>query len=137
MLPKVWIFCGAILGAVGVGLGAYHAHGLEKALTARALAPDEVARQMQNFDVGVRYEIYHAIALLLAGLLVWRAPSRWFHIAGFLFLIGAVLFCGGLYLPVLAGFKSPWYVVPSGGMAMILGWVALAVGALVCRPSGM
>jgi uncharacterized membrane protein YgdD (TMEM256/DUF423 family) len=131
MSPKVWIVSGALLGAVGVGLGAYHAHGLEKMLGQRSLSADELARQMQNFDVGVRYEIYHALALVLLGLLAWRAPSAWFHTAGGLFLAGTLLFCGGLYFPVLAGVKLPWYLVPSGGSALIIAWITLAVGALM------
>lgn len=133
MSPKVWIVSGALLGAVGVGLGAYHAHGLEKLLTQHGLTADELPRQMQNFDVGVRYEIYHALALMLVGLLAWRAPSGWFHAAGGLFLVGAILFCGGLFFPVLADTKLPWYVVPGGGLATIVGWVTLAIGALLSR----
>jgi uncharacterized membrane protein YgdD (TMEM256/DUF423 family) len=133
MSPKVWIFCGAVLGAVGVGLGAYHAHGLEKALTARALAPDEVLRDMQNFDVGVRYEMYHALALVLVGLLMWRAPATCLHVAGILFLVGTILFCGGLFFPVLSGTKLPWYIVPSGGTMLIVAWAVLAIGTVTCR----
>ncbi len=131
MSPKVWIFCGAVLGAVGVGLGAYHAHGLEKTLTARALAPDEVLREMQNFDVGVRYEMYHALALVLVGLLACVPPCL--HVAGILFLVGTILFCGGLFFPVLSGTKLPWYIVPSGGTMLIVAWAVLAIGTLICR----
>lgn len=135
MTPKTWIVCGALLGAIGVGLGAYHAHGLEKTLTSRDLEPEKLQREMQNFDVGVRYEIYHALAIVLTGLLAWRAPSRWFHAAGVLFLIGTMLFSGGLYYPVLAQTKLPWYLVPMGGMSLILAWLLLAAGALFSRPS--
>ena len=78
MSPKVWIVTGALLGAVGVGLGAYHAHGLEKTLEKRDLTGEDRARQMQNFDVGVRYDMYHALALILVGLLGWRATRRAF-----------------------------------------------------------
>jgi uncharacterized membrane protein YgdD (TMEM256/DUF423 family) len=135
MSARVWIFFGALLGAVGVSLGAYHAHGLEKLLGQRGLPADELQRQMQNFDVGVRYEIYHALALVLVGLLAWRASSVCIHASGLLFLLGTVLFCGGLYVPVLAGTKLPWYLVPGGGLAFIFGWVMLAGGA-ICSPAG-
>ena len=96
---------------------------------------EKLQRDMQNFDVGVRYEIYHALAMVLAGLLAWRAPSRWFQAAGLLFLIGTALFSGGLYYPVLTQTKLPWYLVPSGGMSLILAWLLLAAGALFSRPS--
>ena len=130
MSPRIWIFCGAVLGALGVGLGAYHAHGLQKMLDQRGLIPDEVQRQMQNFDVGVRYEIYHALALILVGLLASPKPSAWFHTAGGLFLAGTLLFCGALFIPVLADVKLSWIIVPTGGAALILGWVTLAIAAL-------
>jgi uncharacterized membrane protein YgdD (TMEM256/DUF423 family) len=133
MSPKVWIVTGALLGAVGVGLGAYHAHGLEKTLEKRDLAGEDLARQMQNFDVGVRYDMYHALALILVGLLAWRANSACMHVAAGLFLAGVVLFCGGLWFPVLSGTKLPWYLVPTGGVSLIAGWVTLAIGSLLSQ----
>ncbi|HEY2828425.1 MAG TPA: DUF423 domain-containing protein [Pirellulales bacterium] len=133
MSPKVWLVCGALSGALGVGLGAYHAHGLEKLLAQRTLPADELSRQMNNFDVGVRYEIYHALALISVGLLALRARSTWFNVAGGLFLAGTVLFCGCLYIPALTASKLPWFLVPSGGLALIVGWVLVALGALMVR----
>jgi uncharacterized membrane protein YgdD (TMEM256/DUF423 family) len=133
MCPKIWIVTGALLGAIGVGFGAYHAHGLEKALADRALPADKLALAMENFDVGVRYELYHAIALVLVGLLAWRAPSRWLCAAGILFLLGTMLFSWGLFFPVLSGTKLPWFLVPIGGLSLIVAWVLLALGALLGR----
>ena len=130
-LDCVW----STVGSHRCGDGAYHAHGLEKTLYGGAIwQPEKLQRDMQNFDVGVRYEIYHALAMVLAGLLAWRAPSRWFQAAGLLFLIGTALFSGGLYYPVLTQTKLPWYLVPAGGMSLILAWLLLALGALSSRP---
>jgi uncharacterized membrane protein YgdD (TMEM256/DUF423 family) len=130
MSPRIWIILGAISGAIGVGLGAYHAHGLEKALAARGLTGDDLQKQMHNFDVGLRYQMYHALALILVGLLAWREPMICLNLAGVFFVAGTLLFSGCLYIPVLAEIKLPWYLVPGGGAAFIAGWIALAVAGL-------
>src|SRR5690606_28038435 len=106
-----------------------HAHGLIKSLGARLLDPEEVLRRMDEFEVAVRYQMYHALGLVLLGLLAIRSGSCWLTTAGILFIAGTLLFCGCLYIPVLTGTKLPWFLVPSGGLAFILGWLALAVGA--------
>ena len=131
MSPRIWIFLGAASAAVSVGLGAYHAHGLEPALVARGLSPEVVQQQMHSFEVGVRYEMYHALGLILVGLLSERVSSRSANVAAILFLAGTLLFSVCLYIPVLAGMKLPWYLVPSGGMAFICGWIVLAVCAII------
>src|SRR5262245_25223418 len=108
MSPRIWILLGAISGAVGVGLGAYHAHGLEKALVQRGLEGEDLQRQLHSFEVGVRYQMYHALGLVLLGIIAWHAASPWINGAGILFLAGTLLFSGCLYIPVLADTKLPW-----------------------------
>jgi uncharacterized membrane protein YgdD (TMEM256/DUF423 family) len=135
MSPRVWIFIGALSAAIGVGLGAYHAHGLEPMLERRGSSPEEIDRQMHSFDVGVRYEMYHALGLILVGLLSEQGAKRCLSASGLLFVAGTLLFSGCLYIPVLSGMKLPWYLVPSGGAAFIAGWIVLCIGALISKRS--
>lgn len=137
MSAKAWIVIGALCGAVGVSAGAIGAHALESALrpeegleAASLETRERYERRIENFDVAAKYQLYHAPALVLVGLLVASRPSRWFHVAGWLFLIGVVLFSGFLYAWVLS--QTTWFVhvVPFGGTALILGWIALGLGAL-------
>jgi uncharacterized membrane protein YgdD (TMEM256/DUF423 family) len=135
MTPRVWIFLGALSAAIGVGLGAYHAHGLAPMLERRGLSAEEIERQMHSFDVGDRYEMYHALGLILIGLLSEKGAKRCLSASGLLFVVGTLLFSGCLYVPVLSGLKLPWFLVPSGGAAFIAGWIVLAVGTLISNRS--
>lgn len=116
-----WFAAGALAGGIGVALGAFGAHGLKA-----RLAPDLLA----VFETGVRYQIYHALALLALGWAVSRWPSGWLTAAGWLFVAGIALFSGSLYLLALTGVRWLGAITPLGGIAFIVGWLALAVGAL-------
>lgn len=127
-----WIAIGALIGAIGVGLGAWHAHGLNEFLTDRGYIGDELERRLSIFETAVRYQMLHAIAMVLTGLaLAQRAPGAW-RLAGWLFLVGVLLFSGLLKVMTFAAPSWNWLgaIVPLGGLAMIAGWLALAVGAL-------
>src|SRR5262245_29228757 len=103
MSPRIWIFLGGLLAAIGVGLSAFHAHGLEPMLRDRGLQPDEIQHLMADFEAGVRYQLYHAVALVLVGLLAIHFSCAWFSIAGTILFVGTALFSGSLYVLVLAG----------------------------------
>jgi uncharacterized membrane protein YgdD (TMEM256/DUF423 family) len=133
MSPRIWIVLGALLAAIGVGLGAYHAHGLEKMLQERSANPSDIDHQMRDFEVGVRYQLMHAITIVLVGVLALQMPSGWFNAAGALFVAGTLLFSGCLCGGLLAGMKTPWYLVPAGGLAFIAGWTTLALGAVLTQ----
>jgi uncharacterized membrane protein YgdD (TMEM256/DUF423 family) len=120
MNPSTVLVCGAVLGALAVAAGAFGAHGLEGRLE---------ADQLVTFDKAVRYQMYHALALVLVGLLALHRPSPATTVAAVAFLVGIVLFSGGLYGWVLAGIGPLVHVVPVGGTAFIVGWVALAAAA--------
>lgn len=132
---RVWIVLGALSAAIGVGLGAYHAHGLQGMLQRRLLTPDDLQQKMHDFEVGVRYQLIHALALVIVGLLAVQLPSMWFHAAGTFFVVGTLLFSGCLCGSLLAGTKLPWYLVPAGGLAFIAGWTTVALGAALSRRS--
>jgi uncharacterized membrane protein YgdD (TMEM256/DUF423 family) len=108
---------GALSAFVGVALGAFGAHGLKSRLSAEMLA---------TFEVGVRYQMYHALALLAAGWAQTRWPGTTVSAAGWLFVAGTVVFSGSLYLLSLTGQRWLGAVTPLGGLAFLGGWLCLA-----------
>lgn len=127
-----WIAVGAFLAAVGVALGAYGAHGLSSRLTGWGYEADDLARRLANYDTAVRYQMLHAIGLVLIGLALVSRESCWWHWAAWAMLLGMLLFSGLLYVLALAGPTWRWLgmIVPIGGLSMIVGWLLLVVGAL-------
>jgi uncharacterized membrane protein YgdD (TMEM256/DUF423 family) len=131
-LAQRWIAIGALIGAVGVGLGAFGAHGLPGFLERQRYTGDDLTRRLEIFDTAIRYQLIHALALVLTGLALDRRPTPWWPLAAWAFLIGVLVFSGLLKLLTFAGPTWNWLgaVVPLGGVSMIAGWLALAVGAL-------
>jgi len=128
-MARIWIVVAALLGACGVSVGAYHAHGLQKTLE-KSYTEEEVTKKMDNCETAVRYQMYHVAALLAVGILGFSQRSRVLHVAGVFLILGVVGFSGGLYLIVFADNMIHWAIVPSGGLLLILGWVLLAVAGL-------
>jgi uncharacterized membrane protein YgdD (TMEM256/DUF423 family) len=122
MTGLFWVRIGAISGALAVGIGAFGAHGLKRKVSEAALAV---------FETGVRYHMYHALALVGLGLVVVVArPSPLAsRLAGWGFLLGTILFSGSLYAWALTGARWLVALTPIGGLAFIVGWVALATAA--------
>jgi uncharacterized membrane protein YgdD (TMEM256/DUF423 family) len=116
---------GALLAGLAVAAGAFGAHTLRTTLSAERLS---------SWETAARYQIYHALALVLTGLFPALAPQRLLRIAAVLFLCGIVLFSGSLY--VLAVTDRRWLgaITPFGGVAFLAGWVCLAAGSLRRRP---
>ena len=108
----------ALLGAAGVALGAFGAHGLRARLDARAL---------EVWETAVRYHLVHAVALLALALSPYAAQLR---TAGWLFAAGIALFSGSLYALALGGPRLLGPVTPLGGLALIAGWLWIARAAL-------
>jgi len=131
-LSRRWIAIGSLLAAIGVGLGAFGAHVLNDVLTRAGYAGDDLIRRTSIFETAVRYQLFHSIALVLTGLALDRYESKWWRFATWAFLAGIILFCGLLKVMTFADAKWNWLgaIVPFGGVSMILGWLALAVGAL-------
>ncbi len=111
---------GAVLGALGVAAGAFGAHGLKARLSPEMLAA---------FETGVRYHLIHALALLVVAWATTRWASAAIHAAGWLFLVGVLLFSGSLYAMCLTGMRELGAITPIGGAAFIMGWLLLAWGA--------
>jgi uncharacterized membrane protein YgdD (TMEM256/DUF423 family) len=128
MTPNGIVALGAALGGLAVAIGAFGAHGLQGRVT-----PDMLA----VFEIGVRYQMYHALALVLLGLFAGRGPSPaplelppGVKPAAWFFLAGVGLFSGSLYVLVLNGTRWLGAVTPLGGVAFIVGWVLFARAAL-------
>ena len=120
MQPTLFVSIGGLLAALAVGLGALGAHALKSQLT---------AEQLTTYHTAVQYQMYHAIGLVLVGLLGLYHRSRWFDGAGWSMLIGIILFSGLLYAWLATGRRLFVYPVPVGGVAFIIGWVLMAIGA--------
>ena len=114
------MFVGALMGFVGVGLGAFGAHALRRRLSAEMLA---------IFETAVRYQMYHAIALLAVAAMMSRVDGRSVVIAGWSFIVGILIFSGSLYALALTGVTMLGAITPLGGLALLAGWVALAIAA--------
>jgi len=124
MRPVTWVFLGGLFAAAAVALGAIGAHVLQT-----HLAP----RQLETFHTAVQYQMYHALGLVLVGLVGRHHRSRWFDVAGWLMLVGIILFSGFLYAWVATGSRFCVHPVPVGGVAFIAAWLTLATGAVRCE----
>jgi uncharacterized membrane protein YgdD (TMEM256/DUF423 family) len=113
-MPRKFMLFGTISAFIGVAAGAFGAHGLGSRLTADLLAV---------YETGVRYELFHALALLFVGLAAARWPSRHWTRAGWSFVAGTVLFSGSLYALALTGTRGLGAITPIGGICFLMGWI--------------
>ena len=117
-MAKLFITLGSLSGMLAVVFGAFGAHGLRNRLDAYF---------MGVFETAVQYHFYHALAILAVGVIALSQPQTvMLKSAGWLFLIGTVVFSGGLYLLALTGIKWLGAITPLGGLAFIAGWACLA-----------
>jgi uncharacterized membrane protein YgdD (TMEM256/DUF423 family) len=126
MSPRVTGVVGAVLGFVGVALGAFGAHTLRATLD---------PRRLEIFETAARYQLVHAVALLAVAALLTRTRSRALAAGAVLFAAGTVVFSGSLYALVFTG--GTWWgaVTPLGGACLLAGWLALAVGCARALPA--
>jgi len=124
------ILCaGAVLGGLAVILGAFGAHGLKDAIPQWVADPAEQAKRLDAWEVAVRYQMYHALALLVIGIVAQRQTSNGLLWSAGLFVFGVLIFSGFLYGYALSGVKILGAIVPLGGTAMIIGWIVFAISA--------
>lgn len=119
-----WVALAALNGLIAVAAGAFGAHALKS-----RLEPDRLA----IFEVGVRYQMYHALALLAVAWMVSTRPSRVAFAAGICMFVGIVLFSGSLYGLSLVRWRWLGPITPIGGLAFILGWLLLAIAGFKTR----
>jgi uncharacterized membrane protein YgdD (TMEM256/DUF423 family) len=121
-MEKIFFVLGAILGGLAVASGAFGAHGLKNIVT---------SDRLETFETAVRYQTYHAFALIAVAWALARWPNQvsLLNTSGWLFLAGIILFSGSLYLLVLSGVKWLGAITPFGGVAFVAGWICLAIAA--------
>ena len=122
-MTRIFMGVAAILAGLSVAAGAFASHALREKLSERAL---------QVFETAARYQMYHAIALLLVALLLSRSefPQPSLVAAGWAFIIGIAIFSGSLYALSLTDIKLLGAITPLGGVAFLAGWGCLAIAAL-------
>ena len=111
----------AVLGASAVALGAFGTHSLRDVLSAESLA---------TFDTAVRYQLIHAVVLLVVAQLTASFSTKWIRRSGYLFGAGIILFSGSLYGLVLTGWSAFGPITPVGGACLIAGWLCLVVASI-------
>lgn len=120
-VAKMMILLGAFLAFSAVALGSFGAHFLKNRLSQESLAV---------FEIGVRYQMYHALALILLGCLYQLFPEIWFAWAAGCIGLGTLIFSGSLYALACTGIKALGAITPIGGVAFLIGWIFIIVGAL-------
>jgi len=114
----------AVLGFLGVALGAMGAHALKHGLLEGAA---DAAQRLEWWETGARYHLIHALAVGLAAL--WASKARAARVGGWLFTAGVALFSGSLYAMALTGSTAFARATPLGGVSFMAGWIALAIAA--------
>ena len=122
---QIFLGLAGFFGALSVAAGAFASHALKEQLSDRAL---------EIFETGARYQMYHALGLLLIALLLSQATTvglnvTWLNTAGIGFISGILLFSGSLYALSLSGIKILGAITPLGGVGFIVGWSCLAIAA--------
>ena len=126
-MHKDYIRTGALLGALSVILGAFGAHALKEIFTADIL---------QVYETAVRYQVYHAFALLIVGIIYKEFTNKYIKLAGNFFIAGVILFSASLYAICFIEYQHLssllWIgaITPFGGLCFIIGWLLLFAGAV-------
>lgn len=116
-MDRTFLALAAISAFIGVAAGAFGAHGLKSRLTADMLT---------IFETGVRYHMYHALALIAVAWAYSRWPSSLVSTSGWLFVVGTIVFSGSLYILSISGMRWLGAITPIGGVAFLAGWLCLA-----------
>lgn len=113
------LLSGSILSGLAVAIGAFGAHGLKKIL--------DINERVSTFETGVKYHMYHALALLLIGVIKLIKPELQLNTVGYLFITGIIIFSGSLYILSITNIKWLGAITPIGGLLLIIAWVLLTI----------
>jgi uncharacterized membrane protein YgdD (TMEM256/DUF423 family) len=116
-MHKLFLLAGTVFGGLGVAIGAFGAHKLKDILLKNARA--------DVFETSVKYQFYHALALLAVGLLLLKTDDKLLSYSGWCFIWGIIIFSGSLYTLSLTNIKMLGAVAPIGGTLFIAGWVMM------------
>ena len=120
-MERIFFSLGALSAFIAVAAGAFGAHALKSRITPEMLAV---------FEVGVRYQMYHAIALIACAWAATKWPGTLVTASGWLFVAGTIVFSGSLYALALTGIRGLGAITPLGGLALLAGWLCLAAAAV-------
>ncbi len=134
MAARAWFAVGALFALGSVGLGAFGAHGLKRAVSTWGLSPLEQQHRLDNWDVAARYQMYHGLGLICLGVSSTLWPRRLFGVGAGGLCLGTLLFSGGLYAYVLTGVKGWALIVPVGGSLLLLGWLLSLLAVVLPGP---
>jgi uncharacterized membrane protein YgdD (TMEM256/DUF423 family) len=132
MSAGLWLRIGAVWGFLAVSMGAFGAHGLkERFQSLGGQTGGMTAERLEaNFNVAAQYQMYCALALLAVGLLAATGRNgAALQASGWSFLVGSLIFSGSLYILSTTGLRWLGAITPIGGVAMLAGWIALAIAA--------
>src|SRR5699024_2357218 len=115
---KLFLLLGIIKGFLAVALGAFGAHGLEGKISEKFI---------EIWEKAVHYQMFHATALLLTGILFAKAQVASINVAGWILLIGIILFSGSLYIYAITSVKGFAMITPFGGVSFLVGWLLHAI----------
>ena len=119
---RPFTIAGAVFGFLAVALGAFGAHALRSRLSPEMLAV---------FETGVRYQMYHAFAVLIVAAAIGHmGRANLLVISGWSFVLGVILFSGSLYALALSGISTLGAITPLGGLLFLIGWACLALFAI-------
>lgn len=121
-MHKLFLASGSVLGGLAVMIGAFGAHALKQTL--------EASGRIDTFETAVKYQFYHALALILLGNLMMNLKHSYLTYSGYSFIAGVIIFSGSLYILCLTGITKFGMVTPVGGLFMIAGWLLLTLGVL-------
>jgi uncharacterized membrane protein YgdD (TMEM256/DUF423 family) len=118
-MAKLTLIAAAVLGFMGIGLGAFGAHALRARISSELLTA---------YQTGVFYHLVHALALLAAGLLMRQGiDSLWLKCSALAFCCGTLLFSGSLYMLAVSAVRAWGAVTPFGGLLFLIGWLSMAI----------
>jgi uncharacterized membrane protein YgdD (TMEM256/DUF423 family) len=119
-MERLFLILGSVSGLIAVAAGAFGAHTLRDRISADLLV---------TFETGVRYQMYHALALIAVAWAATRWTNSLTSVAGWLFVVGTLIFSGSLYALSLTGARWLGAITPLGGVAFLGGWLCLALAA--------
>lgn len=123
-MTRTFFILGSVFGMTAILAGTFGAHGLEQTVTPALL---------ETFDTGVRYHMYHALALIGVAWACEHFGGKLPVAAGWLFVIGIIVFAGSLYLLAITGARWLGMITPIGGVAFVMGWLLLIVAGAQSR----
>ena len=119
-MQKLFLISGALIGGLAVMIGAFGAHALKNQL--------EASGRLEVFETAVKYQFYHALAVILVGILIFNIKHSLLNYSGITFIVGTIIFSGSLYAICLTGISRFGMITPIGGVFLILGWFLLLFG---------